>query len=311
MSIEERVELYALLKQGFSLRDIANRLDRSHTSLSRELKRHTRYGRTYKPVLANKRAAIWAGRQRYKAPLKNSETFRYVMDKLKQRWSPQDISGRISIDHPELSICVESIYSWIYSRKWRKHKLWKYLDSGHLKRRQKHGRKVLSYTEVMDTKSIDLRPNEANFRLELGHKETDLVEGSRNDTAALSVTADRLTRTARLVKVKDKTGREKIKALSRPAPDKAYWKTVTADRGPENKNYLKWEQKLNITVFFCHPYHSWEKGTVERINRYIRKFIPKGEDIGKYSWRDIQRIEDWFNNKPLKCCLGRDTFRNE
>lgn len=301
ITLEERVELYALLKQKMTLRDIAKKLHRNHSSLSRELKNHSKYIRAYKPVIANNQAVRWAKKQRYKAPLKNSETFRYVMDKIKQYWSPADISGRISLDHPELSICVESIYSWIYSRKWKKHELWKYLDGGHLKRRQKRGRKVLSYTQVMNTKSIDLRPNEANLRLEMGHKETDLIEGGRNHKAALSVTVDRLTRVVSLVKVKDKTGREKLRALSCPAPDKAYWKTVTSDKGPENKSYEKWEIKLNILVFFCHAYHSWEKGTVERINRYIRKFIPKGEDIGNYSWRDIKKIEYWFNHKPLKC----------
>ena len=170
LSLEERVELYSGLKLGLSLRDIAEKLGRPHSTLVRELKRHTRYSRMYKPVLANKRAGVWAARQRYKAPLKNPPTLSYVLAKLKLGWSPQTISGRIRIDHPGLSVSHESIYSWVYYNKyWKRNKLWRYLECGHRKRRQKHGRKVTFYTQVLDTNSIDLRPNTANLRLEVGH----------------------------------------------------------------------------------------------------------------------------------------------
>jgi len=298
--LEERVELYSGLRQGVSLRDIAKKLGRTHTSLGRELKRHTRYGRVYKPVLADKRAARWAARQRYKAPLKNPEILGYVLAKLKLGWSPETISGRMGIDHTGLSICPESIYTWIYSKKWKRDKLWKYLECGHMRRRQKQGRKVASYTQVLDSKSIDLRPELANLRLQLGHGETDLMESGRGSPAALSVTVDRLTRLVSLTKVADKTGRSKAKALARPAPV-GVWLTITADRGPENKKYHIWETKLGIQVYFCHAYHSWEKGTVEHTIRRIRRFIPKGSDVSQYSWRDIRKIEYWLNHKPMKC----------
>lgn len=301
LSLDERVELYAQLKLGISLRDIASQLRRSHSSLVRELKRHSKYGRVYKPVLANKRAAKWAVKQRYKAPLKNPATLNYVCSKIRLGWSPETIEGRIGIDHPGLSISHESIYSWIYTNKyWKRDKLWQYLECGHKKRRQKQGRGVLSYTQVLDTKSIDLRPNMANLRLQVGHGETDLMESGRTSSAALSVTADRLTRMVSLAKVPDHTGRSKAKALARPAPV-GIWLTITADRGPENKKYQIWETKLGISVFFCHAYRSWEKGTVENTIKRIRRFIPKGEDVSKYSWRDIKKIEYWINHKPMKC----------
>jgi len=301
LSLEERVEIYTQLKLGVSLRKIARGLGRSHTSLCRELKRHTRYGRVYKPVLADRRATKWERNQRYKAPLKNSETLRYVIDKLRLGWSPETISGRIGIDHPDLSICKESIYIWIYSKPWRRHKLCKYLECGHVNRRQKRGRHVISYTQVLDTKKIELRPNIANFRLEVGHGETDNMESGRNSHTALSVTTDRMTRVARLIKVKDKTGRSKASALQQPAPAGLTWLTITADRGPENKGYQVWENKLGVNVFFCNAYHPWEKGTVENTIKRIRRFIPKGADIAKYSLRDIKKIEYWLNNKPMKC----------
>lgn len=301
LSLEERVELYAGFGRGEKLTQIAEKLGREVSTLSRELKRHTRYGRKYRPVLANNRASKWATRQRYKAPLKNSETFRYVMDKLKLGWSPETISGRLPIDHPGLSICHESIYSWIYSKKWYKHEFWKHLDCGRIKRRKKHGRNVLSYTQVLDSKSIDLRPNSINLRLEVGHGETDLMESGRQSSAALSVTADRFSRVSQLVKVSDHTGRSKNKALNKKPPASFSWLSITADRGPENKKYKDWESKLGVSVYFCHAYHSWEKGTVENTIKRIRRFIPKGEDLNNYSWREIKKIEHWLNTKPMKC----------
>lgn len=302
LSLEERVELYTSLKLGITLRDIALKLGRDHTSLGRELKRHGKYGRVYKPVLADKRAARWAARQRYKAPLKNPQTLNYVHHKLKMGWSPETISGRIGIDKPGLSISYESIYQWVYYNKyWKRDRLWKYLECGHMKRRQKRGRNVISYTQVLDTKKIDLRPNIANLRSEIGHGETDLMESGRDSSAALSVTADRLSRVTSLAKVKDKTGRSKARALLRSAPAGLVWLSMTADRGPENKKYRIWEDKLGVSVYFCHAYHSWEKGTVENTIKRIRRFIPKGSDISQYSWRDIKRIENWLNHKPMKC----------
>lgn len=111
--------MYADLKRGISLRAVAKKLDRSPSSLCRELKRHTKYGRVYKPVLANRRADRWAACQRYKAPLKNPQILVYVLEKLRLGWGPEIIAGRLKIDHPGLSTSYESIYRWIYSRPWK------------------------------------------------------------------------------------------------------------------------------------------------------------------------------------------------
>lgn len=266
LSLEGRVELYAGMKLG----------------------------------IANRRAAKWVARQRYKAPLKNPQTLSYVLEKLKLGWSPETISGRIGIDNPELSVSYESIYRWIYFNKyWKRDQLWRYLECGHRKRRKKHGRKVNSYTQIPDIKTIDLRLDLANLRLQMGHGETDLMESSRNSQTALSVTADRLTRMASLVKVKDKTSRSKTAALARLAAFGIWF--MTADRGPENKKYPLWETKLGMSVYFCHPYHSWEKGTVENTIKRIRRLISKGSDVSQYSWREIKKIEYWLNHKPMKC----------
>ncbi|MEK9208065.1 MAG: IS30 family transposase [Patescibacteria group bacterium] len=301
--LEERVELYSQLKLGVSLRVIAKTLGRNHTSLSRELKRHTKYCRPYKPVLANSRADRWAARQRYQAPLKNPETLNYVLSKLRLGWSPETIAGRMKLDKPNLTVSYESIYRWIYSKFWKRHQLWQYLESGHIKRRKKQGRSVASKSKVLNARSIDLRPVEINLRQSVGHWETDLMESSRADPAALSVTVERLTRFVRLKKVSDKTSGNKTQALTKQKiglPD-ILWVSVTTDRGRENFGHKIWEDKLGVVVYFCNPYHSWEKGTVENTIKRIRRFIPKGENLSDYSWQYIQKVEGAINNKPMKC----------
>lgn len=304
LSLDERVELYSQIKQGISLRAIALKLGRTHTSLSRELRRHTKYGRSYKPVLAHRRATRWAFKQRYKAPMKSPEILNYALAKLRLGWGPEIIAGRIGIDHHGLSTSYESIYRWIYSKPWKKHKLWQHLECGRPRRHRKHGRQVTSKYKLLDTKSIDLRSIKVNNRRRVGHWETDLIEGSRGSSAALSITVERKARYVKIKKVKDKTGESKFKSLVKQLESLPTFLrvSITADRGPENRDHLNWETKLGVKVYFCHAYHSWEKGTVENtIKRGVRRFIPKGESMSQYTVKEVQTIEDWINHRPMKC----------
>jgi IS30 family transposase len=303
LSLTERVELYAAVREGESLRNIAKRLHRSDSSLSRELRRHSKYGRAYKPVQANTRAVKTAVNQRSRAPLKCPEILQYVRTKLELGWSPQTIAGRLTIDHPSLSTNYESIYRWIYSKPWCKDSLYKYLDLGRKKRRIRSGRGVHSYAQVLEAKSINSRLEVINNRSTLGHWETDLMESSREVSTALSVTIERKTRYTLIIKVDNKTATEKTKALKkqfRGLPTELTL-SMTLDRGTENSEYVKWEVDLKLTAYFCNPYHSWEKGAVENTNKRIRRFIPKGSNISEYSDKQIQHIQDWINHKPMKC----------
>ena len=116
LSLEERERLYALREQGKSFRKISELLGRSHTSLSREYRRHSKYGRKYLPCQAHEKALKKGVEQRTKAPLKNVKVFLYIREKLRRGWSPEIISGRLPIDHPGESICPETIYQYIYGK---------------------------------------------------------------------------------------------------------------------------------------------------------------------------------------------------
>jgi len=198
LTLDERVMIYTLKQQELSLQDIAKILKRNVGTISRELTRNkSRCDIPYFPTQAHQNAIKRGIKQRTKAPLKNPETYLYVRKKLREEeWSPQLISGRIRIDKPHLSICPETIYQYIYG-KGKKYKLWKHLDQRHKKRRTKTGRGV--HKEQIKSKipgavSIDKRPTKANNRTQVGHFETDLMEGTRSTKTALSVTVDRKTR---------------------------------------------------------------------------------------------------------------------
>ena len=303
LSLLEREKMFGFLAKGKSLRDIAKKLGRDHSTLSRELERNSKYGKAYLPCVADRYAVRKALRQRFRAALKNSLTFVYVREKLRLGWSPEIIAGRLSVDKPGESVTPETIYKYIYGRRQRREKLWKYLEQGHKKRRVKTGRSVQRISRIKGAKSIDLRPKEANGRKHSGHWETDNMEGVKTDVKVLSVTAERATRMVLLNGLKNKKSITKVKAVI--ARFERYPKEIilslTADNGPENTRHGLITRKLSLPVYFCHAYHSWEKGTVENRIKKIRRIFPKGESLEKITEEKIQLAEYWINSTPMKC----------
>lgn len=194
LTLSERVEMYTLYKQGISQQEISRRIGRNAGTVSRELKRNrSRFTKQYDPVKAQEISHKRQVQQRTKAPLKNVRIFLYVREKLRDGWSPESIAGRLSIDHFDYSICQETIYQYIYG-KGKLYKLWKYLPKAHKRRRIKSGRRVQKekpHSRIPGAVSIDLRPKRAQTRKQIGHFETDLMEGKRETKTALSVTVER------------------------------------------------------------------------------------------------------------------------
>ena len=312
LNLSERVEIYALFKQGISLRIIAKKLDRDVGTISRELKRNrSRWTKIYEAVKAHQIALNRASDQRTKAPLKNLKVFLYVRNKLRtDKWSPETIAGRLPIDHPEEHICFETIYQYVHG-KGKRFKLWKHLTHTRKKRKRMKGRgvkKEIIQSRIPNAISIDLRLKRANDRSQAGHFETDLMEGKRSQKTALSVLVDRKTRHTLLGKVQNKTALEKQKVLtiqlkglqSLEKSDKPIVKSVTTDNGSENTNHQEVSESTGVRFYFCHPYHSWEKGTVENMIGRVRRYVPKGTNIHKLTDIQIQWLENKLNNTPRK-----------
>lgn len=312
LSLLEREILYGGLKESKSLRDIAKDLKRSHTSLSRELKNGTKYGRVYLPCLAQKRAERVGHNQRWKAPLKEAAIFLYVREHLRAPffWTPEIISGRIGLDIMGAVVCVETIYRYIYSCSARKDKLWRYLPSGRKKRRKKTGRKVHNRGKVPNALSIDLRPKYILRRKQVGHWETDNVEGIRKSKPALSVLVERTLRLVFISRVVNQTAAVKTQALARrlkPLPEQLRL-SITQDNGRENYGHQETRRALGTAMYFCHAYHSWEKGSVENRNRVIRRFFPKGTDFSRVKEEEVTEVERIINSMPMKCLGNRTPY---
>lgn len=310
LSLEEREKLYAMREQGLSLRAIAKRLHRSQSSLTRELKRNIHYGNeyfgnTYLPCKAQHLADKRTGKQRQKAPLKTPAIFLYVREHLRLHWSPETIAGRLRIDYPELSLCPETIYQYIYARriKTRGMHLEQYLMLQRKKRMKKLGRTVHRFGKIPKAISIELRPKVVLRRKQGGHWETDTIIGKNTDTSALSVTVERLTRFTCLSKLSNRKAAIKTAMLVNRLAGlpSSLTRTLTMDNGAENTDHQEITRQTGMPVFFCHAYHSWEKGTVENMNGRIRRFIPKGISLDFISESDIATIEHLLNTTPRKC----------
>ena len=303
LNLNEREQLAALRLRGFSFRKIAEALGRDHASLSREYRKNSKYYRQYQPCKAQRKAEELAIKQRTKAPLKSHEIYLFVRKGLRKKWSPETIAGRLPIDLPGCHIDDDTIYEYIYnSRKTRGEHLWKHLVLHRRKRMKKNGRKVQNQ-KFVNILQIGQRPLSVHRRKVVGHWETDNMEGKKSDSISVSTTTERKTRFTILSKLNGHGSAVKTKAvISRLSQlPKPLVKTLTTDRGPENHGYQQITNTLQIPVYFCNPYHSWEKGTVENTNSRVRRFLPKGKTLNNLTESYLKKVENQLNNTPRKC----------
>ena len=309
LSQEEREHIACLLSEGKSLGDIAKTLGRNKSTISRELSRNSapEY-RRYTPCRAHARACERKTEANTHERLKNDFIRHYVWDGLEQGWSPEQISGRIRIDHPGCSVNHEAIYQYIYHpRNPHRLEMINLLRRAHKKRRNKGiGRKVRK-TKIPNRIPIDARPKSIENRNRYGHWEGDSIV-SRQSKAALNTLAERKSRLVLITKLSRKGAAETNKAIINrlkklPVGGR---QTLTLDNGTENAKHEQLSTRLGIKCYFAHPYSSWERGTNENTNGLIRWYLPKGTDFSKIAPEQIAQIEHLLNSRPRKC-LGYKT----
>lgn len=210
--------------------------------------------------------------------------------------SPQAISGRIRKQEKDLpSVSKESIYRYIrspYGRNIERH------------RQQKQGRKRGRKAKVPQLDGrvfIDKRPQHINKRTRAGHAEADFIVSGKSGHGILLVVVDRKLRISFLELILTVTIPEVHKAFLRIQKRYPEMKSFTTDNDILFQHHKKLEKFLGIKIYFCNPYHSWEKGAVENVNRYIRKDIPKSSDLSKYSEKFIVSLEEKLNRRAMKC----------
>lgn len=302
---DEREEISRQVCVGSSLRQIARKLNRAPSTISREIRRNG--GReTYRAGEADSRA--WArGRRPKLCRLRQHRRLKnLVARKLELDWSPEQISGWLRRTFPKdaaMQISHETIYKslFVQARGVLKRGVLRHLRSRRIMR--KAGTATTANQErgrIIDAVSIHDRPAEVEDRSVPGHWEGDLMSGSNNSHIATLV--ERKTRFTKLVKLAGKDASSVVNALSkhlRTLP-KELRRTLTWDRGQEMAQHRKFSIATNVDVYFCDPRSPWQRGTNENTNRLLRQYLPDGTDLSLYSQAELDEIARLLNGRPRK-----------
>lgn len=309
LSVEEREEIQQGLWGKESVRSIAKRLGRSHSSIVREINKNVPLAqRRYTPRLANERAQEKRKSRGRTDRLKDETVRSYVVDHLKQSWSPEQIAGRMKLEGIG-SISHEAIYQFIYAQIHRGGNGWVRPGKEDLrpflrrkqKRRQHHGSRKGQRIFKPKGPSIDERPDVVDLRTRIGDWEGDTVE-SKDHAPGVNTLLERMSGVYFVTKVKDKTAGATVSAVASRmtfVPEEAKC-TITVDNGPENSDWSTLETVTGLSCFFAHPYRSSERGANENANGLLREYFPKGTDFRDVSDEEIARVEYALNTRPRK-----------
>ncbi len=305
LSLSEREEISRGLASGESMHTIAARLGRSASTVSREVERNGGR-RNYRAAQADVRAWERARRPKRCLLTESERLCDVVAKRLKEDWSPQQISGWLKRRYPDdeaMRVSHETIYRTLFvqTKGALKRELLVHLRSRRMMRRaqcastagQRRG-------QIKDAVSIRERPPEAEDRAVPGHWEGDLLAGSRNTHIATLV--ERSSRFVMLVRVGGKDTGSVVEALSdqiRRLPE-AMIETLTWDRGTEMAAHKKFTVATDVAVYFCDPKSPWQRATSENTNRLLRQYLPKKSDLSAHSQQDLDLIALKLNTRPRK-----------
>jgi transposase, IS30 family len=301
----EKIELYLKMKK--SHRWIGRKLYRGHTDISREIKRNNGKFFPYQAKDAQRlhEARLKKKNQKKLEKFENSGLKKYVVSKLKEDLSPEQISGRLHNEPPpeltEATISHESIYQYIYNGEGRFEQLYPHLRTGRYKRQRRFDRKKRNKINIPERISIHLRPEIIDRKERIGDWETDSMIFSKQKEI-LSTQYERKTMLCRLHKLPNKTAKESENAIadSIESLPREMWQTITRDNGTENAEHLSTLNNFNIQSYYCDPYCSWQKGGDENLNKLIRQYLPKKADMSKVTDEDVYIIQEKLNNRPRR-----------
>ena len=306
---QERESISRGLAQHKSIRQLARELNRSPSTISREIRRNK--GKSgYRAFSASRRAkAAASSRKRGKRKIEKQEgLLSYVMEKLQREWSPQEISKRLKIEYAwdmNMQVSHEAIYQYIYvlPRGELKQLLIKGLRQERKHRRpQKRGDIAETRGKIANMLSIEERPAEVAERSVPGHWEGDLILGKYKHSA-LGTLVERTTRYTILVPLgehKDATSVREAYAEAFKSLPAELKKSLTYDQGKEMSEHEQFTIDTGIQVYFAHPGSPWERGTNENTNGLIRQYFPKGTDFTQVSKEEILEVQRKLNDRPRR-----------
>ena len=298
----DRVRIEVLLKEGFKQIEIADKLTVNRSTISREIRnRGTPSG--YHATQAEINHRLKRGKCHPKRKIEETPAGAYVLEKIRLGWSPETISGRLRLEiewglrDKNEYVNPESIYQFVYVSDYgRREKLYEYLRRGKKNGKKKQGGKYKK-TTIPNRVFIEMRPREVEERKTVGHWEGDTIHYPQRK--GINSLVERKARFAILTKLERRTAEQTTLAVVNRLLEHQR-DSLTVDNGKENIKHEMISEALDMPVFFCHPYHSWEKGSNENMNGLVRKYLPRGTDLAAVSQEDLDDIADELNNRPRK-----------
>ena len=290
-SKSDRARIEQLLSLGFSHRHIAQKVNRHHSSISREIKRNAT-SLQYLEDDAQKAAQSKRNSSRPKGK-KTVELLSLITDKLLATWSPEQIANTVTLG----IVSFKTIYNWIYSGTLPNITTTNLRQKGKRKKTQKRGKFSMG-TPICE------RDQEVQSREAFGHWELDSMVSSRGDSkGCLATFLERKSRIYTAFKIKDRSSeamREAITKLYNILP-KGTFKTATTDRGKEFACYSKIKELLGLPLYFADAYAPWQRGSNENSNGLLREFYPKKTDLSLVKQEDLTHSLFLINSRPRKC----------
>jgi IS30 family transposase len=295
---------------GWSLSRISDSIQRPGGTISRELRRNLGVLEGYDGYFAGQTAARRRGKLRGSTKMTHAPLAQYVMQKLSEQWSPQQISERVKLDHPQdgkMRISHQCVYEWIKQDRVAGGLHYKQLRQSNRKRRRRYGSSPKT-GQIKDRLGIEHRPAEVALKQRVGDWESDTLIGTHTRGPKLATHVERKSRYVKIVRLPDGRARSFNRGTRRALAriHAAARLTMTTDNGREFAKFKELEKSLGLTVYFAHPYTSWERGLNENTNGLIRQYFPKKTDFARVSHHAVAQVERKLNNRPRKC-LGYRT----
>ena len=297
LTYEQRCQIEALKNSGLNQQEMADVMEVSQSTISRELSRNTGE-RGYRHIQAQRKTV-----ERRLATVKphkmTAELIDEVEDKIYQKWSPEQISGWLAFEEVA-TISHERIYQHVWSDKAEGGKLYTFLRRRARKYQARGSNGKTSRGQIKNRVSIDERPGVVDEKNEVGHWEIDTVIG-KNHSGALVTIVERVTKFTVSMRVQSKRANDVTAAtITLLTPFRKLVHTITADNGKEFSAHEKIAKKLDCGFYFAHPYHSWERGLNENTNGLLRQDFPKSTDFKHVSDDAVRLSVSQLNDRPRK-----------
>lgn len=296
LTVAERNKIEILLQQEYSVTAIANALGVNKSTISREIKKRSCPKGYFSKVaqIDRKEKQKNSGKKKI---LSNWKYRSYVINRLIDGWSPEQISGRLKLEQSDWYVCPETIYKFIYEDEYSKDiKLYQYLRQGKKRRIKWKGRKTKT-ERIPNRVSIHQRPAVVSYHVEFGHWEGDSV--IYPNKKAINTINELKSGYVEFSILERKTAEITAEAMVQKLSVHEV-KTITVDNGSEFTKHEILIEELGAQTYFCDPYSSWQRGSNENTNGLLRRYLPKRKNIDNLTQDELDEIAEELNNRPRK-----------